>query len=158
MRLMGTLAARNGELREPSRVRVPGRLDEALEVVAAVARHDHLVVVISDLDGHGPRTRDLLLRLVQSNDVIVFLIYDPFLLNLPTSGEIVAGDGALQVQLGFGVAKLRRGLADFADARTRDILSWRSELGVTVLPLSSAEETAAQMRRLLASSLRRRRT
>ena len=81
--LAGAIAKQNAELKaDLSDHRGSGQLDLALEAVANVARHDHLVVVISDFEGHGPRTRDLLLRLTISNDVLAVLVYDPFLLDL----------------------------------------------------------------------------
>lgn len=150
MRLAETIATQNRELRADSTLpRAPGQLDAALEKAAALARRDHLVIVVSDFDGNGPRTRDLLLQLAQTNEVIAALVYDPFLLKLPPSGEIVVSDGELQVELGFARGGIRRSLAEFADARAKEILGWQRELGVTVLPLSAAEETAPQIRRLL---------
>ncbi len=149
-RLLETVAARNGELRADSTARrAPGQLVAALEAAARVAPHDHLVVIAGDFDGAGDKTRDLLLRIGMHNDVLAVLVYDPFLLDLPPSGELVVSDGELQVELGLGRARTRRALADFAGARGREILAWQKEIGVPVLPLSAAEETAPQIRKLL---------
>ncbi len=150
VRLLETVAARNGELRADSTARrAPGQLDAALAAAARVAPHDHLVVIASDFDGAGDKTRDLLLRIGTHNDVLAVLVYDPFLLDLPPSGELVVSDGELQVELGLGRGRTRKALADFAGARGREILAWQKEIGVPVLPLSAAEETAPQIRKLL---------
>lgn len=150
MRLLETIAARNAALRAdaPAR-RNPGQLDRALDAAARVAGHDHLVVVVSDFDGHGERTRDLLLRLALHNDVVAAVVYDPFLMNLPPSGSLVVSDGDLQVELDVAGATVRRGIAEFTDARGKALLAWQREIGIPVLPISAAEETAAQLRRLL---------
>lgn len=158
MRLAQATATQNADLRaDSSEKRNPGQLDNALDAAAQVARHDHLIIVVSDFDGHTPRTRDLLMQLAMQNDVLAVLVYDPFLLNLPRSGEIVVSDGELQVELGFGQGKVRRNLSEFADARAREILGWQREIGVPVLPLSAAEETAPQIRRLLGQAAGRQR-
>jgi len=148
--LLGEVARRNGLLRADA---PPGRggarLDDVLDRAARVAHHDHLVVVVSDFDGHGERTRDLLLRLAAHNDVLAVLVHDPFLGNLPASGEMVVSDGELQVELGFGREPHRRGIEAFVEEQGTALRAWQQGIGVPVLPLSAAEETAPQLRRLL---------
>jgi uncharacterized protein (DUF58 family) len=156
MRLADTIAEQNRELRADAAAgRAAGQLDAALDRAAGIGMHDGLVVAISDFDGHGARTRNLLLRLAGSNKVLAVLVYDPFLLKLPRSGDIVVSDGRLQVELGFG--SVRRDIAEFVDARAKEILGWQREIGVAVLPVSAAEETAPQLRRLLGQAAWRER-
>jgi len=134
-----------------------GQLDSVLETVANVAHHDHLVVVISDFDGHGARTRDLLLRLSSRNDVVCILVYDPFLLALPTTGDIVVSGGGPQAELALRTASVRTAIDAFARNRGRELRAWQSELGLPMLPVSAGEETAPQLRRLLEQSAWRQR-
>ena len=148
--LLEAVAAQNAALGADARVRrSPGQLDAALEAAARVTTHDALVVIASDFDGHGPRTRDLLLRLALHNDVIAVLVYDPFLTELPQSGDLVVTDGNLQVEMKVGASATRKSIAEFAKGYGQAILSWREEIGIPVLPLSAAEETAAQIRHFL---------
>ena len=132
-------------------------LDEALHTTANIARHDHLIIVISDFDGHGSTTRDLLLKLTASNDVICLLVYDPFLLELPKAGEIVISGGALQAELALGRGGARGAIDKFAQDRGHKLRAWQRELGLPMLPVSAAEETAPQLRRLLEQSTFRQR-
>jgi uncharacterized protein (DUF58 family) len=149
-RLLEVVVEQNALLRADSTAkRAPARLNAALDAVARVAKHDHVVIVISDFDGHDQRTRDLLLGLSLHNDVIAMLIYDPFLFELPSAGAMVVSDGELQVELPFGAGRVRKRLSQAADARLKELLEWRSEIGVPVLPISSAEGTAEQIRKLL---------
>lgn len=154
LRLADAITTQNGELRaDAAQASAPGQLDEVLAAVARHAKRDHLVVVISDFNGHGARTQELLLRLRQANEVLALLVYDPFLLKLPKSGDIVVSDGELQVQIGFAHGAIQRNLASFVDAHAKAILSWQREIGVTVMPISAAEEPAPQLRRLLGQQL-----
>jgi uncharacterized protein (DUF58 family) len=132
-------------------------LDDALRQTASIARHDHLVVIVSDFDGHGAVTRDLLLQLSAANDVICLLIYDPFLLELPNSGEIVVSGGALQAELSLGRSAVRAAIGKFATDRGNELRAWQKELGLPMLPISAAEETAPQLRKLLEQSAWRQR-
>ncbi|MGQ3212589.1 MAG: DUF58 domain-containing protein [Shinella sp.] len=156
--LAGKIATQNGRLEagfsgEPS----PGSLDTVLQRVADIAHHDHLVVVITDFDGHSATTRDTLLRLSGRNDVICILVYDPFLLELPTSGDIVVSGGTLQAELSLRRADIRQAIDTFARARGRELRDWQRELGLPMLPVSAAEETAPQLRRLLEQAAWRQR-
>lgn len=145
-----TLAKQNGELSADLDVeRGTAQLDRVLEAVAAVAHHDHLVIVVSDFEGHSARTRDLLLQLTVSNDVIAVLVYDPFMLELPESGKIVVSGGNLQAELAMGHGSVRSGITDFARRHGEELLAWQQELGLPMLLVSAAEETAPQLRRTL---------
>jgi hypothetical protein len=98
------------------------------------------------------------LRLSQHNDVLVILTYDPFMLKLPASRDLVVSDGELQVELKLERSRVRKGLADLADGRTKSLLDIKDKLGVPLLPLSAAEDAEGQVRHLLgqAAAWRRR--
>ena len=150
LQLLGEVARRNQLLRADAPAgRGGAQLNEALARAARLAHHDHLVVVVSDFDGHDAMTRDLLTRIAARNDLLAVVVHDPFMSELPPSGDMVVSDGELQVELGLGRDAVRRGIGEFVDARSRDLFEWRHLIGVPVLPLSAAEETAPQLRRLL---------
>lgn len=134
-----------------------GLLNEALRRTASLAHHDHLIILVSDLNGHDDTTRHMLLRLSQSNEVICLLVYDPFLLQLPKTGNIVVSGGALQAELSLGQRSVRDAIDSFARDRGRELRSWQRELGLPMLPVSTAEETAPQLRALLEQSAWRQR-
>jgi uncharacterized protein (DUF58 family) len=155
MRLLAAIANQNEALGADARTpRAPAQLDVVLDAAARVATHDHLIVIASDFDGHTSRTRDLLLRLAAHNDVVAMVVYDPFLTRLPSAGNLVATNGDLQVELDFRGGATRERIAAYADDRAKAILGWRQEIGIPVLPLSAAEDTAAQIRHLLGSASR----
>lgn len=133
------------------------QLDAVLTSVSNIARHDHLIVIISDFDGHSAFTRDALLQLAARNDVICILVYDPFLLHLPKTGNIVVSGGALQAELPLKSATVRTSIDSFARDRGRALRDWQQQLGLPMLPVSAAEETAPQLRHLLEQSAWRQR-
>ena len=152
LRLLGRIAACNNALRADAPAqRNQAQLDAALELAARTASHDHLLIIATDCDGHGTRTRELLRRMAIRNDVIVFLIFDPFLVALPGSNDLIVTDGGLQVEVPLGSTRVRRSIVEAGDRRLKGILSWQREIGVTVAPLTSAEDPAAQLRHLIGS-------
>jgi uncharacterized protein (DUF58 family) len=157
-RILETIVARNQALRAESEVApAPGMLNQALRQAAALAGHDHAILIASDLDGADDETRGLVASLSQHNDVVVLLVHDPSAKQLPAQGRYVVTGGELQVQLDVGRGDERQALLGIAGDRVRPILEWTRELGVPVLPLSTAEETATQLPRLLGVTGRPRR-
>jgi uncharacterized protein (DUF58 family) len=153
-----TIARQNGSLSAAfSGAPSPSSLDAVVERIAGIAHHDHLVVVISDFDGHSDKTRNTLLRLSDRNDVICILVYDPFLLDLPTTSSMVVSAGGLQAELPLRRADVRHAIDSFARDRGRELRAWQRELGLPMLPVSAAEETAPQLRRLLEQAAWRQR-
>jgi uncharacterized protein (DUF58 family) len=159
LRILDRMAHQNHLLRGDSPVQAqPSRLNEVIEAVARICRHDALIIITSDFDGADERTRNLLLNISRSNDVVCCLTYDPLAVKLPASEQLVVSNGELQVELLLGQEKVRKNILDASDKRIRSILSWQHELGIPVLPISTAEDVAAQVRHLLGrvEALRRR--
>jgi hypothetical protein len=104
------------------------------------------------------RTPKSPLHLSRSNDVICCLAYDPLAVRLPPAEQLVVSNGELQVELQLGEEKVRKGIVEASDKRIRFILAWQHELGIPVLPISTAEGVAQQVRHLLGqvAALRRR--
>jgi len=150
LRILDRMVYQNRLLRadSPSQPK-PGRLNEIIEAVARVCRHDALIIIASDFDGADQTTRDLLLHLSRSNDVICCLTYDPLAVHLPPAEQLIVSDGELQVELSLGKEKMRKSILDASDTRLRFILSWQHEIGVPVLPISTAEDVSQQLRHLL---------
>jgi uncharacterized protein (DUF58 family) len=157
LRILDRIAYQNHLLRaDLSSTPRPERLNEVLESVARVCHHDALILIASDFDGADERTRDQLLHLSRSNDVICCLAFDPLAVRLPPAGQLVVSNGELQVELQLGQDKIRQNILEASDKRMGSILSWQRELGVPVLPLSTAEDVPTQMRHLLGKVVERR--
>jgi uncharacterized protein (DUF58 family) len=135
-----------------------GRLNQVIQATARLCHHDALIMIVSDFEGADESTRELLMNLSRSNDVICFLTYDPLSVTLPAAEQLVVSDGELQVELQLGQEKVRRNILDASDKRVGAILAWQHELGIPVLPISTAEDVSTQIRHLLGgiATMRRR--
>jgi len=159
LQILHLLVEKNGALRADSEVsRGPTMLNRALDGVARVVKHDALVTIISDFDGADEETTRVVSRLAQHNDVLAVPVYDPSSTEIPSRGRLVVSDGELQVELNVGKALTRRRLAEMADRRLASVMAWQEELGIPVMPVSTAEDSLDQVRTLLgrAAGTRRR--
>jgi uncharacterized protein (DUF58 family) len=150
LQILSAIASRNQELGVGRGIAAaPDMLNTALAQATRRALHDASVIVISDFDGADDATRKMIGAMTRHNDVVALLVHDPLQSDLPASASMTVTDGELQIELEVGRASVRKSIAEATEARLRGVFAWTHELGVPVLPLSAAEETAPQLRRLL---------
>lgn len=147
LRILHEVVRHNHALTEPSDGSGGITLNHALEAAARRATHDHLVVVISDLDGADETTQRLATQLAAHNDVLIAAIYDPLGASLQNHPGMIAattgGHVALPADPRFPDA--------FQQAFTAVLDKWREifrGIRVPVLPISTAESPARQLRDL----------
>ncbi len=158
VRILQASTEKNRALRAESDTKpAPGMLNQALEQALRLVDHDHAVVVASDFDGADADTRRLASALASHNDVVAMLVLDPSSKDLPEHGRTVVSGGELQIQLDLGRPGEREALLSLASERIKPVLRWTRELGIPVLPLSTEEDAAAQIVRLLGAGLPGRR-
>jgi uncharacterized protein (DUF58 family) len=156
LRILEAIVAKNRGLKADGDVKnAPGMLNQALERAQSLAGHDCLIVVASDFDGADEKTHRLVTGLSQHNDVVAVLVHDPSAKDLPERGRLVVAGGELQVQVDVGPGSQREALLAFSSERMKPVLEWPRTLGVPVLPLSTAEDVATQMGRLLGTAAAR---
>ena len=129
------------------------QLDRVLQQCRALAGHDHLICLVSDFAGAGPRTLQLLQELSAHNDVVALQVYDPLALNVPNSGQLLVTQGQLQVELAVNKRHVRQPLGDFLGGRIKDVATLLRRSQVPLLMISTALPAAEQLR----SELGRRR-
>ncbi|WP_434589311.1 DUF58 domain-containing protein [Pseudomonas sp. R4-83] len=122
------------------------QLDTALQRCLALAGHDHLICIVSDFAGAGPRTLQLLRHLAAHNDVIALQVYDPLALKLPNNGRLLVTQGELQVELAVDKRNVRQPLGDFLSGRLQDVASLLRRSQVPLMMFSSAENAHEQLR------------
>lgn len=123
-----------------------GQLDKVLQQCVALAGHDHLICLVSDFAGAGPRTLQLLQQLSAHNDVVALQVYDPLALNVPSRGQLWVTQGQLQVALAVNQRKVRQPLGDFLGGRLKDVTNLLRRSQVPLLMISTALPAAEQLR------------
>jgi len=150
LRLLDAVVAQNQALSVGRGiVPAPAMLNRALAAARRLAPHDGIVVIISDFDGADAATRTAVSALAQHNDVVAVLVHDPSQSELPSSGHMTVSDGELQISLDVGRDSVRKNVIEMSHARLHDVFAWTRDFGVPVVPLSTAEDPAQQIRHLL---------
>jgi len=155
LRLLRYMTEHNHALRADSPV-IPGpdQLNHALEALVRQAPRNAVIAVLSDFDGLGTATREALLALSRHNSLVLLPIWeDPSSLR---AERLVVSDGQWQVTINHANPAVQRSLAGLAQQRMDGLLSLRSELGCSVLPLVNTEPTLEQLARGLDSRPMRR--
>ncbi|WP_110656532.1 DUF58 domain-containing protein [Salinicola halimionae] len=152
MRFLQGIADANLALHAAAEADAPTSLDAVLEAVARLASRDHLVVILSDFDVIGPRSERLLSALCRHNDVVLAPVTDVLAERLPDDLRQTVSDGKLQALMDTRSARVREALEQVSVARRETLLEWQRRLGLSIVPLSASEDTAAQLRRLLGVS------
>jgi len=128
--------------------------NEALRRAARFAKHDCLVVLVSDGSGQSPETMKLATELAAHNDLIAIFIYDPLEADLPDIGRVVLAEGDRQIEVDLSAGDLRRRFASgFADWRAR-IEHIALQRAIPVLPIRTDRDPAQQLRALLGRRMR----
>ena len=125
-------------------------LNDALHRALQVAKHDHLVVLISDLNDADDQTKQLATRLAAHNDMLVAAVYDPLGAVLQGSPGMVAHDRGRLFPVDGGAAFERA----FQEQFQAKLEEWRDvfrSLRVPVLPISTQYPVAGQLRALFGS-------
>lgn len=147
--LLSTLAHANAQLKADAPNVTPVSLNRVLKSVGRIAPRNHLIIIFSDFDIIDEQTRKLLRGMSLHNDLVLGLITDPAADNVPRDIRMVISDGDLQANLDTRDVTTHQKLSSMLSDRLREILDFRRTLGVPVLPLSSAEDSLSQMRRLM---------
>jgi len=136
----------------------PEMLNQVLKKVVHLAKHDYLVCIISDLNGANSETERLVSLIAGHNDLIVCLMYDLLETQLPKGGILVVSDGELQLEIDTTKGKTQKDFAEIFDVRLQKTKEWLSKRSIPILPLSTSEGVAQQVRHLLGYSPRTRRS
>jgi uncharacterized protein (DUF58 family) len=150
MRLLGALVEKNHRLhpdnRQPAR---PGIVNEVLRRLLPSARHDCLVCIVGDGSGVNDQTRQLITRLNAHNDCLFVMVYDPLEARLPRAGRLLAGDGERRLAFNSSSGRLQEAFRSDFDDRLARLQALSRKQAIPLLPISTVEPVADQVRRLL---------
>jgi len=148
MRLLHELARFSQRLAEPQPPSGATTLNHALEAASRQAKHDHLVIVITDLDGADDRTGELATRLAAHNDVMIAAIHDPLGIRIATRPGMRARSGDRVLELPANPRFEDDYQATFERLAERWTVLFR-KLRIPLIPISTALPVPEQILTLL---------
>ncbi|MEM8677811.1 MAG: DUF58 domain-containing protein [Planctomycetota bacterium] len=144
LRICQALVEANGKLAATKPRHAAETLNDALWRAEHVARHDHLILVITDFADADETTRRHTANLASHNDVMALLVYDPLGANLPVGRPGLATDGGQTVAIPDGKSFQARFEAAFV-ARCDELRSILQALRIPILPICTHETVRAQL-------------
>jgi uncharacterized protein (DUF58 family) len=154
--ILDAVVRRNRALRaDDPRSTDPGLLNEVLRKASKLMPHDGLVTLITDAAGADAETVKLVTEITAHNDVLTVFVFDPLEAELPDVGRTVIGEAARQMDIDMSGRDLRTRFAADFNARRDAIERFSRRRAIPVLPLSTARDTAEQLRELLGRRLAR---
>ena len=147
LQLLHEVARLNGQLASDDKPRGDVSLNRVLEQALRMVRHDHLVVLISDLDGADDDTQRLATQLAAHNDVLVVAVYDPLGISL-TGGPGMLASARGGVWEVLGPAECSQAIWQSFQGRVERWAHVFRALKVPVLPISASEPVPQQIRAL----------
>ena len=119
-------------------------LNRPLEAASRLVKHDQLIIVISDFDAIDEQTEQRMSQMSAHNDVILCLVNDPLIGNLPDNLQIAVSDGEKQLNLDTSRGHTKENLQQAFVEREQQIRQWENKFGITVIELRSSEDTLSQ--------------
>lgn len=147
LHLLHELVRLNRQLAEGDSGSASVTLNEVLERALPVAKHDHLVVLVSDLDGADDETQRLATRLAAHNDMLVAAVYDPLGITLTGAPGMLASDRGRVWEIPAHPDFSEKFPVAFQQVLDR----WREvfrALQVPVMPITAARPVPEQIRAL----------
>lgn len=152
--LLGAIVEKNCQLgKEPSPPANPGMLNEALSQTRQIAKHDHLICIISDFNGMNPDTKRLITLLSAHNDVMSLFIYDPLEAQLPDAGRLHMAESELQLEVNTSEKKLRQQFAAEFEERLERMKNISRGRSIPFLPIETSHDVTRQIRDQLGAAI-----
>ena len=129
-------------------------LNQALDAALRRATHDHLVILITDLDGADEETSKLTTRISAHNDLIVSAVYDPLGIQLTGYPDMEASDRGQKWRIPADKAFDEA----FKNAFEEVLNHWRKiflHLRIPIFPLSTNTPVIDQLRDLIGQNAQR---
>ena len=148
LRFFHDLERMNHRLADPEPLVGEVTLNAALQSASRMATHDHLVVLVTDLDGADDETAKLATRLCAHNDLLIVAVYDPLGAQLSGYPGMRATDRGRSWEIPPG----KRFEDDFESIFAKTVEQWTTlfrSVQVPLFPLSCASPVIDQIHELL---------
>jgi uncharacterized protein (DUF58 family) len=150
MQLLGRLIEMNHQLSaDAPGENNPAMLNRVLEHAGRIARHDALIIVITDGAGVDEETVRHASRIIHRNDLVWVRIFDPLEQQLPDIGRVNFAAGESVMPFNTADRRLRKKYRKQFDNQMDWARSQALQAEIPHLPIDTAGEVAGQVRKIL---------
>lgn len=150
LQILSAIVERNHALRaERGAPPGAGMIDEVLRRLAPLARHDCLLVLVTDGLGIDEGSRSMATRLTEHNDMLGLFVFDPLERGLEDSGRLSFSDGTRTLEVDTGRRRVRESYGADFEARLAALRALSRRSAVPLLELDASLPLLEQVRRQL---------
>ena len=131
----------------------PNALNNALRRAAQIAKHDVLIVIVSDMAGVDADSERLVAQMAAHNDVLTIMTHDHSRLDA-FSNALNVSDGTQQTEVNFTDKTTREHIAADFKQEEQQLEHYLRRLTAPMLMISNGEDTVTQLRRQLGVPMR----
>ena len=131
------------------------QLNNVLKRAQQSCKHDHLIVIVSDMSGWNAETVKRIKQLGQHNDVLAALIFDPLEKHLPEPDKLVMSDGSMQLQVDATKSDLKSRFQTAFESSVDALQADLNKHGIPVLPIDTIAGVPDQVRQVIGDARRR---
>ena len=120
-------------------------LNKPLSRMINLAKHDNLIVLITDFFGANNETRQIVTRLAAKNDVLACLVYDPLGISFSGPSQLGVTDGRQNATVNPN-ATFATNFKDAFMKRSKEIREVLTALRIPILPICTHEPVVDQVK------------
>ncbi len=124
------------------------QLNTALRRASRLAKHDHLLILITDYEGDDEETRRIATKLASHNDVLAALVYDPLGIQLPRGPQMEVSDGTQRVTIPDETTFHQRFQLAF-ESRIAELKNNLKAIKIPILPICTHDSVTEQVMKAL---------
>ena len=156
MQLLGQLVKMNHALKaDQAEESDPGMLNRVLDHARRLAKHDHLVLMVTDGFGVNEETIHRVAQIVRKNDLVWVRIFDQLEQNLPDIGQVSFSSGGAELSINTTDRRFCGRYQEQFDKQMEWARSQALQAEIPHFPIDTAEGVAVQVRRILGEAASR---
>ncbi|WP_415408016.1 DUF58 domain-containing protein [Sulfurovum sp. CS9] len=129
------------------------RLNEALKIVSATAKHDDLVILIGDGRAMDEESTRYITALSAHNDVIAALVYDPMEKELHASGSLFLSDGTVSVDVDSSSQSFQKRFSGRMEERVEGLMHLSKKHTIPLFSISTERPVLDQVQEQLGAAV-----
>ncbi len=151
--ILTEVTRQNQELQASNIGNSNNKLNEALKIVSAAAKHDDLVILIGDGRAMDEESTRYVTALSAHNDVIAALVYDPMEKTLYPSGSLFLSDGKVSVDVDSSSQGFQKRFSQRMQKRAEGLMHLSQKHTIPMFSISTEYPVLDQVQKQLGAAV-----
>lgn len=155
--ILSEVVKQNQKLHSTNTANNNHKLNEALKIVSAAAKHDDLVILIGDGRAMDEESTKYVTALSEHNDVIAALIYDPMEKVLYPSASLFLSDGNVSIDVDSSTQTFQERFSQRQEERAEGLMHLSKKHTIPLFTISTERPVLEQVQQQLGNAVSARR-